>query len=87
MTRMMALVIALVACTTCVGAASFGAGLLGPWLQAHIMVVRWFAPACSVFAIGSGVFAAARRKKNAAEDDVRLTPLVRRDPATGLRQL
>jgi hypothetical protein len=87
MTRLMVIAIALLACAACVTVASFGAEHLGPWLQAHIMTARWFVPACNVFLFGGLGIAGLRHKKKAVEDDQRLTPLVRRDPTIGLRQL
>jgi hypothetical protein len=86
MTRLTAIVIALLACAACLEAAFLTAGHLGPWLQSH-MVARWFVPVCNFFAAGCIAVASLRRKKAAVEDDERLTPLVRRDPRTGLRQL
>jgi hypothetical protein len=51
------------------------------------MVARWFVPACNVVVFGSLGIQGLRRKKTAVEEDERLTPLVRRDPNTGLRRL
>jgi hypothetical protein len=82
----MTIVLALIACAICVEAASYGAGLLGPWLQAH-MVKPWFVYACNLFTIAVAVSVALRHEKKTAQDDERLTPVVLRDPKTGLRQL
>ncbi len=86
MKRLAILVMAFLACAVCLGIAEVGVGQIGPWLQSH-MAQHWFVYACNMFTIGVAVFTASRRKKNAAEDDERLTPVVRRDPTTGLRQL
>ena len=86
MTRLVAVAVALLACVACLGTASLGASHLGLWLQSH-MVARWFVPACNVVVFGSLGIQGLRRKKTAVEEDERLTPLVRRDPNTGLRRL
>ena len=90
MKRLAILLMALLACAACLGMAEYGVGRIGPWLQSH-MARHWFVYACNMFtigiAVGIAVFGAARRTKNATEDDERLTPVVRRDPVTGLRQL
>jgi hypothetical protein len=86
MTRMIALVLALAACVACLDIAEFGVGQIGPWLQAH-MVKPWFVYACNLFTIAVAVSVALRHGKKTAQDDERLTPVVRRDPKTGLRQL
>ena len=86
MTRFAAIVIALFACAVCLEAALYSAGLLGPWLQSH-MAARWFAPASNLFVTGCVLFVALRDKKPAVEEHERPTPLVRRDPKTGLRLL
>jgi hypothetical protein len=86
MTRLTAIVIALLACAACLEAAFLTAGHLAPWLQSH-MVARWFVPACNLFVVACVGIASLRRKKEAKEDDEPLTPVVRRDPVTGLRQL
>ena len=86
MTRLMVIAIALVASAACLTIASLGAAHLGPWLQSH-MAARWFVPACNLFVVGGLLISGQRRKKTAPRDDDRLTPLVRRDPRTGLRQL
>ena len=86
MKRLAIIVMALLACAACLGIAEIGVGQIGPWLMIHD-IPRWFVPACNVFTMGCLVFVALRRKKSVAGDDERLTPLVRRDPNTGLRQL
>jgi hypothetical protein len=86
MTRLVVVAVALLACAACLATASLGASHLGPWLQFHMVAARWFMPACNLFVVAC-VIASLRRKKAAKEDDERLTPLVRRDPVTGLRLL
>jgi len=86
MKRLAILGLALLACATCLAVAEIGVSQIGPWLQAR-MVAPWFVPACNVFVFGALGIAALRRKRAAAAEDDRLTPLVRRDPKTGLRQL
>jgi hypothetical protein len=51
------------------------------------MAERWFVYACNVFVFGLLGIEGLRRKKTAVKDDERLTPVVRRDPTTGMRQL
>jgi hypothetical protein len=87
MTRLVAIAVALLACAACLATASLGASHLGPWLQSHMVAARWFMPACNFFILACVGIATLRRKKAAKGDDERLTPLVRRDPKTGLRQL
>jgi hypothetical protein len=86
MTRLLAVAVALLACAACLATASLGADHLGLWLQSY-MVARWFVPACNLFVVAGVSIASLRRKKTAVEEDGRLTPVVRRDPMTGLRQL
>ena len=86
MIRMIAIVVALLACGACVAMASFGAGLIGPWLQSH-MIAPWFAYACNLFTVGIAVVVALWHEKKTPQEDGRLTPVVRRDSKTGLRQL
>lgn len=89
MTRLAAIVIAVLACAICVEAALYVAGILEPWLRAH-MVAHWFVPVCNLVTIGIGVGVAvtmAYQKKAVVKEDERLTPVVRRDPQTGLRRL
>lgn len=84
--RLLAIAIALVGCLVCLEAALFLAGLAGPWIHSH-RLAPWFVPACNIFVLGCLVIASVQRKKAVAEEDERLTPLVRRDPKTGLRLL
>ena len=86
MTRLMVIAIALVASAGCLTIASLGAAHLGPWLQSH-MVAPWFVPACNLFVALCLLIAGLRHKKTVSQEDERLTPLLRRDPRTGLRQL
>jgi hypothetical protein len=86
MKRLAILVMALLACAACLGVAEFGVGQIGPWLQSH-MAERWFVYACNVLVFGLIGIEGLRRKKTAVKDDERLTPVVRRDPTTGVRQL
>jgi hypothetical protein len=86
MKRLAIIVMALLACAACLGMAQVIVGQVGPWLMVHPLP-RWFVPACNVFVFGCLGIAGLRRKKAAAQEDERLTPLVRRDPRTGLRQL
>ena len=85
MTRLMAFALALAVCALCVEAALLVAGVAGTWFHAH-RFAPWFVPACNVITFSSLLIAGLSRKKTTEEDE-RLTPLVRRDPKTGLRQL
>ena len=83
--RLLAIAVALVGCLVCLEVALFLAGLAGPWLQSH-RLAPWFVPACNVIVFGCLIIVGLQRNKAVTEDE-RLTPLVRRDPKTGLRLL
>jgi hypothetical protein len=83
--RLLAIAVALVACLLCLEAGLFLAGLAGSWLHAH-RLAPWFVPACNVLVFGCVGIACLQRKKIVTEEE-RLTPIVRRDPKTGLRLL
>jgi len=84
MTRAMTLALALAACALCVEAALFVAGVAGTWFHAH-RLAPWFVPACNLFLVFCLVFTGRSDDRRTAEEG--LTPSVRRDPETGLRQL
>jgi|GEM_PF-3720769 hypothetical protein len=85
MTRLAIVAVALLVCVTGLDFTLLGAGEAASWLRTH-MPAPWFVPACNLVTVVFLAFAGLRRKKAAAEDE-RMTPLVRRDPKTGLRQL
>jgi hypothetical protein len=85
MTRAMTIALALAACALCVEAALFVAGVAGTWFHVH-RLAPWFVPACNLVLVFCFVFTGRSDKRSAVEDEG-LTPLVRRDPKTGLRQL
>jgi len=85
MIRFLTIAMALAFCALCLEAGLFVAGVAGTWFHAH-RFAPWFVPACNVITFSSLLIAGLNRKKT-TEGDERLTPLVRRDPKTGLRQL
>ncbi len=85
MIRIVAIVAALVVCAAGVEVAVYGAGQLGIYLQTH-MVARWFAPACILFPTACSIIVGLRQEKKMAEEEP-MSPVVRRNPKTGLRQL
>lgn len=83
MTRLAALVLALMFCATCIGLALLSANQLSSWYHSH-WVAPWIVPALNLFTSGCIAISATRRKKHAVEEE-RLTPIGRNDPRTGLR--
>jgi ABC-type antimicrobial peptide transport system permease subunit len=68
---------------------SWGAGLVVPWMMAH-PAPSWLTHALpglsGLFCSAMAIFVARRRRRE-QPDETPLTPLVRRDPKTGLRLL
>ena len=90
MTRLAIVAVALLVCVTGLGITLMGAGEAASWLRTH-MPAPWFTPACNLVALVFLAIAGLRRMRTVAADeamtDDRMTPLARRDPKSGLRQL
>jgi hypothetical protein len=86
MSRLAAIAAALFVCAIGMDVAAYVSTQAAAYLETHRFVLHFITPACLFLSIGSGIVV-AMRGKNAVSEDEPMSPVVRRDPKTGLRQL
>jgi|HubBroStandDraft_6_1064221.scaffolds.fasta_scaffold510381_2 hypothetical protein len=85
MVRLFSALLAVAAAASVLWLSVRGAEGLLPFLQAHALS-RWFVPACNLLVIFCLIVVGIKMRRSKRDEDVPLTPVVRRLPS-GLREL
>jgi hypothetical protein len=84
MVRLFSALLAVAAAASVLWLSVRGAEGLLPFIQAHALS-RWFVPACNLFVVFCLIVAGIKMRRSKRDEDVPLTPVVRRLPS-GLRE-